>query len=183
MSKNRTKDIMKDPEYQLARESEKTLSKLGHYRKYHEDFALQLVEWMAEGRTFTTFGTQAKVCPMTLVKWSKEHPEFEKAREIGKMYQLAKWEELALLSASGESPKSNPASLIFMLKNLFPMNYQDRRDTGQNNVGPATIIIDTGVDRGKLPDKAEVVEVIKKEQEKPAPVLIDNNGSSGLDGL
>lgn len=51
--------------------------------KYKPEYCKRLVEWMAQGYSYSTFSTQLDVVPATLYNWEKEYPEWVAAKEKG----------------------------------------------------------------------------------------------------
>lgn len=169
-----SKALIADSEFQEMMELERKLMRLGRTSKYQEDYCLQLIEHMGRGKSYTTFAKVIETSPSVFAYWEKMYPEWLEAKNIATAYQLDYWEGVAMDSADGTSPKSNPASLIFMLKNLFPDKFMDKRE--EKSVGPATIILETGIDRGRQvtviqPDKVEDVKRTSVEE----ALIIDNS--------
>lgn len=93
-----------------------------------------LIEWMAKGNPFCTFGKfivehynlpkKDAPCEATLHNWAIKFPEFLEAKKIGKIYERDMWENLQKRTAlTGEG---NITAIIHALKNKFRKSYGER---------------------------------------------------------
>ena len=105
--------------------------------KYHEDFPEMLVEHMASGMSFATFGAVVGVAERKLYEWCDDHPEFSAARDTGKLLELQKYETTASAKSNGEldeeTYKVTDANLLkFMMSNKFRDKYNNRQEIEGN---------------------------------------------------
>jgi hypothetical protein len=106
----------------------------GRPSEYRDEYCDLLVEWMAKGNPFCTFGkcivehygllkNQAP-CEATLYAWVHMYPDFLEAKKIGKIYERDMWENLQKRTAlTGEG---NITAIIHALKNKFRASYGER---------------------------------------------------------
>lgn len=112
--------------------------------KFDFDYCGQLINHMATGKSYASFGAVIKVSFSTMLRWEKHIPEWVDAREIGESCLLNKWEDIMIGQAEGDI-KGAPASTIFAVKNLLKDHFKENTQLqSQNGV---TVIIDTGVPR------------------------------------
>lgn len=121
------------------------MSQAGQYNnnsKYDPRFCKQLVEHMATGCSFATFGAIAGVGYQTLKSWQKNYPEFNEAVELGQLVCMYTWEKIIVGQATGEI-KGLPATTIFALKNYFPEKFKE--NTALAGSGNTIVVFDSGV--------------------------------------
>jgi len=83
---------------------------------YRPEFCDRLIEHMARGLSFDSFGGVARVSRRTLYNWIKTNPEFEEAYEVGKLSCLLWWETQSVEGLSSE----------FFQTALFVVNMRNR---------------------------------------------------------
>ena len=161
------------------------MSQAGEYNnnsKYDPRFCKMIIEHMATGCSFATFGAIALVKFQTLKRWRKAYPEFDEACEIGELVCQLTWEKIIVGQATGEI-KGVPATTIFALKNYFPDRFKE--NTALQGSGNTIVVFDSGVPTKQISDikklhggqgedivDAQVVEgssdaLIRKPQELP----------------
>ena len=125
--------------------------------KYQELFCTKLVEHMALGHSFFSFGAIVDVRREALLNWEAKYPEFKSAHQIGIEYSLLFWEKQMANAASGRE-RANASLIIFKLRNSFKELYADTKDI--NISGQIQLVsIDTGINR---PPEIVEGEVSKK---------------------
>lgn len=93
---------------------------------YNPKYCDQLIEHMAEGYSFESFGGLIDVCRDTLFEWAKVYPEFSDAKN--RAYELNRlfWEKIGIsIAKNGEG---NPTAWIFNMKNRFRKEWRDNQD-------------------------------------------------------
>ena len=55
----------------------------GRPSEYKEEYASQLIEFMAQGYSYAAFAGSIRKAVRTLENWVETHPEFKEAKEIG----------------------------------------------------------------------------------------------------
>ena len=111
--------------------------------KYRPIYSLLLVHHMMRGSSFLSFGSVIGFPYERIKDWTKKHPEFALAREIGDSFMRDKWEKIAQDTSSGDK-KGNAATIIFALKNYFPDEYKDKRELEHSG---HVYMVDTGIER------------------------------------
>lgn len=124
--------------------------------EYQEKYSYMLIEHMAEGYSYRTFGAVLGLSATVLDKWCSNVEEFKEAKEIGKLCQLKKWEELLLLNASG-AVSGGSGALKFAMTNYFPEEFKEKSTVDHN--GNVVFQIESGIDH----DKAKGMEYIEGE--------------------
>ena len=112
--------------------------KPGPESKYREEFCEDIVEWMGQGYTLTTFPQHLKrkygidVIIDTIYDWIRKHPEFKEAHGKAKVASQALFEELLLMATKGVLPVELKQAgskgislhgLMFIMRARFPADY------------------------------------------------------------
>ena len=127
--------------YDRKKQIEKYTALLGRPRVYKVEFCGMLVDHMAKGMSFETFGAldEVFVGRSTLYKWLGEYPEFMDAKELGMEKCRQWWESLGNrysvnnLRGSGES--INASVYKINMQNRFGwMEKQAVADGGKVNL-------------------------------------------------
>lgn len=112
----------------------------GH-SKYKQEHCDLLIEHMAQGYSFESFGAVIKVGRNTLYLWAREIPDFREAKEVGEAMAL-KFFETAIKSASTDQSidekilqhsfdpkKINVPTMQWFIKNRFHSVYSEKNIT------------------------------------------------------
>ena len=110
--------------------------------KWNPSFCKQLIEHMAAGCSYATFGAVIGVRYSTMKRWEKSYPEWEEAVELGQLVLMYTWEKIIIGQANG-SIKGLPATTIFALKNYFPEKFKE--NTALQGNGNTIVVFDSGV--------------------------------------
>lgn len=106
----------------------------GRPSKYKKAYSRQIVDFMAEGRSATSFAAKIGVNRDTISEWCKIHPEFSVAFRNGLAAYTAFWEErhLAIGGSGGSNAQFN--AIRFSLTNSAPDDFRERQhiDTTTN---------------------------------------------------
>lgn len=97
--------------------------------KYKPEYAEQIPEMFAEGKTLYTVCAELLVTKNTFYAWTKKYPEFAEAYELGQVLQKSWWMERYRLWSVREAP-GNGAGFIFYLKTQC--NWSEFRDNSKN---------------------------------------------------
>ena len=93
-----------------------------------------LIEHMAQGKSFESFASVAKVGRRTMFDWIEKHPEWKEAKDQAEMAALDFFETRLIAGISGQpvknfNPKlSNPTLLIFAMKTRFHKQYGEKKN-------------------------------------------------------
>lgn len=126
---------------------------VGQPTKYKREYCQLLIEHMAEGLSFTTFGGKVGVCRRTLFLWVDAFPDFAEAKRIGTLKSQLWWENYCKDSMLGKILRPelvkiikdkdgtekhkiirmvpvqfNALNFIFNMKNRFPEDYRDKQE-------------------------------------------------------
>jgi len=101
-------------------------NKVGRPTKYLERYCDDVVKHMEQGASLTSFAASIDVCRDTITEWANTHPEFSLSVKRGKAKCASWWESVARTGAVGG--ESNPALIIFGLKNMSPHDWRDKQE-------------------------------------------------------
>lgn len=135
--------------------------------KYKEEFCEELIEWMAEGKSYMTWGAMRTptISKTQQYKWEQDHPEWKEAKEIGYAKGLAFFETLLRSCALGVVPPQlknmgaknlNLTAIIFTLKTRFHEEYSERQKIEHTNIESDHI------ENMNRDEKLEMADVYKK---------------------
>jgi len=110
--------------------------------KYDPDYCRDLIEHMASGCSYATFGATIAVRFKTMKAWEKTHPEWAQAVELGQLTLMYTWEKIIIGQAQG-TIKGLPATTIFALKNYFPEKFKE--NMALQGSGNTIVVFDSGV--------------------------------------
>ena len=98
---------------------------VGRPTKYKPEYCQMLIDHMAKGKSYETFGYSVGVDRATVYNWEK-HPEFLDAKKKAFDASYAFWEEagLAGMFMGGKDNPFNSTVWIFNMKNRF--NWKDK---------------------------------------------------------
>lgn len=158
----------------------------GQPTKFKEDYPQMLIEHMANGYSFATFGAIVDVSRQTLYKWLEDQPEFQKAYHIGKLKCQIYWErslkdwqdgkklrpgaiKVTRDKKTGEEKQKvismeptpfNGPSYMFNMKNRFPEDFKDKQEIEHSGPGGSAL----------APVVINIVPIAAKKEteEKPA---------------
>lgn len=87
--------------------------------KYKPEFCDGLIEHMAQGLSFVSFGSKANVCAATLNDWVTRYPEFGQAKAKAELKCLEFWEKVGMKGMVGQYKGFSAAVWIFSMKARF----------------------------------------------------------------
>jgi len=101
--------------------------------KYKKEYCEQLVEHMAKGFSFITFGAIINVGKTTLEDWARKHDDFAAAKELGEMKSQIFYEDKAQKKVSELLDKDSQATidgqmLQFLMRSRFRDQYTERKE-------------------------------------------------------
>jgi hypothetical protein len=131
--------------------------KRGAKTKFSLELCGKFAAARASGESFGQACAKIGVHRDTAYEWRKKHKSFaeadKKAREACQIW----WEETMRGLARGK--KGNVTAAIFMMKNMFPDDYRDRRDIKMNAEQNISVELDA-TDYSKLTDE-QLEEIIR----------------------
>lgn len=101
----------------------KKRSSPGQPTKYKEEYCEMLVNHMAQGYSFESFGADINVSFRTLYNWADNYPQFLQAKELGLTKCRKFWEKLGIAGTAGQIPGFQSGTWMFNMKNRF--GFQD----------------------------------------------------------
>jgi hypothetical protein len=116
----------------------------GRPSKYQKKYCKMLIEHMAKGYSFETFGPSIDVAVATTYRWLTDEPtDSEEVRANKREFREAKiiavdkcrlfWEKIGIdgMWSEEKGPKLNTSAWIFNMKNRF--GWSDRKDSEDTN--------------------------------------------------
>ena len=96
----------------------KKTTKRGAPTLYRPEYCQLLIDHMAKGFSFESFGAEVNCGSSTVVSWLK-HKDFQIARQKAQVLNRKFWEDLGIKGTRGEIKGFNVASWVFNMKNRF----------------------------------------------------------------
>jgi len=105
---------------------------IGRPTKYQPKFCAMLIEHMADGFSFESFGALVDCSRQVVHDWVKVYPEFLEAKREGDVKAQIWWEKLhRRCAATGEG---NMTGIVWAQKNKWPKQYCERVAKGQIDI-------------------------------------------------
>ena len=95
----------------------------GRPTKYKEEYCDMLIDHMAEGLSFESFGKVVFAGRTTLYRWVDDNKDFRDAKEIATQFSHHKWDEIGVRGTQGKIPFFNSHSYSKLIECKFPENY------------------------------------------------------------
>ena len=102
--------------------------KPGRPTKYKPEYCEKLVQHMADGYSFESFGGKVDVGRESLYRWEAKHQEFRDAKKRGSTKSQLHWEHMGRLGLGSKT--FNATVWIFNMKNRF--GWRDRTEQEVN---------------------------------------------------
>lgn len=115
--------------------------------KYKQEYCQELIDFMAQGYSYTSFAAHINVGRSTIYKWEDDFPEFKAAKEIALDKAKTFFETRLLAKMSGRKVKKDAnfdpklvdtSCLIFALKTRFHKDYGEKQkheiETGEQGI-------------------------------------------------
>lgn len=87
--------------------------------KYTPDMPERLLAIMSEGKSIKQAAKELGVCRETINEWAHQYPEFMAAKNKGKEYAEAYWEDIGQKGAKGVLAKFNAPAWMYYMKCRF----------------------------------------------------------------
>lgn len=122
------------------------MSEVGRPTKYKPEYCNLLIEHMAAGLSFESFGAVVECSKQTIYDWLDAQPEFLDAKKIGTAKSLLFWEKLGIRGTvgvpvewNGKQAKGNfnSGSWIFNMKNRF--GWRDKVEHSGDKTAPLVL--------------------------------------------
>lgn len=96
----------------------KEKKKNGRPPKYKEEYCEMLIEHMAKGYCFKSFGAAINVEEKTLYNWLEKYDAFLQSKKIGLAKGLQQLQNIGLAGMTGKIKGFNVVAWIFFMKNM-----------------------------------------------------------------
>ena len=111
----------------------------GRPTKWKDEFCEMLIEHMANGYSFASFGGIIDVSEDTLHTWKNEKPQFSESYKAGRLKSMAFWEKIGIGQSVGKL-KGSSQTWTFNMKNRFGWQDKQHIETEQKQ----RLVIDMG---------------------------------------
>jgi len=113
----------------------------GRPTKYDEEYCEKLIEHMAEGYSFESFGGIIEVSEDTLYEWAKVHEKFSDSKKIGTQKSMIWWEQMGRKGMINEIPFFNDRIWRLNMINRFRSKWTDGTKNENNDTIKKEIIV------------------------------------------
>jgi hypothetical protein len=140
-------------------ENQESISgKVGRPTKYKEEYCEMLIEHMAEGYSFESFGGIIEVDETTLYEWEKSHKEFSLSKNIGTQKSMVWWEKIGRKGMINEIPFFNDRIWRLNMINRFRSKWTDGTKNENNNNVKKEIVVRYANNRDNATDSTQDTE-------------------------
>ena len=108
---------------------------------YDEKYCEMLIEHMAEGYSYESFGGIIEVCEKTLYNWESQHPEFLHSKNIGTQKSMVWWEKIGRSGMINEIPFFNDRIWRLNMINRFRSKWSDGTKNENNDKVKTEIVV------------------------------------------
>ena len=108
--------------------TKKTANKVGRPTDYRPEYCQALIEHMASGMSFETFGVTVGVVTATTYKWLEKHREFVEAKNKAEQECRRFWERMGTGIAAGKLKNGNAGVWIYNMKCRFPKVWRPKKE-------------------------------------------------------
>ena len=103
---------------------------LGRPSVYEPDWMLpKIIEVGTRGGSFVQIAVSIGVTRQTIYRWAEEYPEFYYAMEMARLLSQEWWEAQGQAGTFGAIDGYNASSYTFQMKNRFPRDWKDSKQT------------------------------------------------------
>lgn len=114
---------------------------IGRPTKYKQKYCQMLIDHMAEGYSFESFGGVIEVSEKTLYNWEVEFPEFLHSKNIGVQKSMIWWERVGRKGMMNEIPFFNDRIWRLNMINRFRSKWIDGTKNENNDKVKTEIIV------------------------------------------
>ena len=103
---------------------------LGRPSAYEPEWMLpKIIEVGSRGGSLVQIAVSIGVTRQTIYRWAEEYPEFYYAMEMARLLSQEWWEAQGQLGTFGAIDGYNASSYTFQMKNRFPRDWKDSKQT------------------------------------------------------
>lgn len=114
---------------------------IGRPTKYKPEYCQMLIDHMAEGYSFESFGGVIEVSEKTLYNWEVEFPEFLHSKNIGVQKSMIWWEKVGRKGMMNEIPFFNDRIWRLNMINRFRSKWIDGTKNENNDKVKTEIVV------------------------------------------
>ena len=148
--------------------------KNGRPTAYRAGFDELVEDHLSTGKSLTTFAGVVGVTPQTLHTWMHKHGGFLDAVARGRAKGQAVWEERMTNQALNRPGDGH--TLMFMMKNLYPNDFRERREVDHKNAAP---LIQMNYDNRQI-SRAVVALLAEGAADNPLAKTLELAAAGGL---
>lgn len=119
---------------------------VGRPSKYKPEYCQMLIDYMAQGFSFKSFGSIPEVSEDTLHEWCKVYPDFSESKKIGKVKQANMLESIGIQAMQGKILNFNATAWVFYMKNTQKWRTNDIQNEVANNQAISITIVKDDAD-------------------------------------
>jgi hypothetical protein len=108
---------------------------------YKEEYCQMLIDHMAEGYSFKSFGGIISVVEDTLHEWVKVHPKFSESKNIGTLKSMVFWEQVGRKGMMNDIPFFNDRIWRLNMINRFRNDWIDGTKNENNDKVKTEIVV------------------------------------------
>ena len=125
----------------MTENQEPIMGKVGRPTDYKPEYCEMLIEHMAEGYSFESFGGIIEVDETTLYEWAKKHTQFSLSKNIGTQKSMIWWEKMGRKGMINEIPFFNDRIWRLNMINRFRSKWSDgTKNENKDNVKTEIIV-------------------------------------------
>ena len=142
----------------MTDKNETTEGKVGRPTKYKEEYCEMLIEHMAEGYSFESFGGVIEVAEDTLYEWAKVNKNFSDSKNIGTQKSMIWWEKVGRKGMMNDIPFFNDRIWRLNMINRFRSKWTDGTKNENNNNVKKEIVVRYANNRDNATDSTQDTE-------------------------
>lgn len=108
--------------------TKKTPLPRGRPTDYRPEYCQLLIDHMASGMSFETFGVSVGCVTATTYSWLEKHPDFLEAKNIAEQECRRFWERMGTGIAAGKLKNGNAGVWIYNMKCRFPKVWRPKKE-------------------------------------------------------
>ena len=143
----------------------KVTKTLGRPSKYRKEYCQALIDHMATGLSFETFGATIDVACSTVYKWVDDYPDFSEAKKKAEAKCRVFWERMGTGIAAGKLKNGNSGVWIYNMKCRFPKVWRPKKEVDVSARYEKDIDAIKNMSAKELAELAEAAAMFLREKE------------------